>query len=556
MMSTSSHENFERLIKLAMDATLSIFPEDRLRCVSIYGSQVSGYPSKGSDLDVLAVVDNFNEVIKYYYLRNFEPTVSLLAVDRDAFLEDATKGSLGEFVAGRLLTPFYPIKGHEFLERVDVLYKKKVVIDLCKNLVLEHKLAAGELLINPLYFLFEKLRRRAFMYPPARYSYSKIFSSQMFERNVPICMKGFYTALDELEKEGIVLRDEEEKGFYRISHNFIVSTLKETKSLSVMLEEFERMFRMYLVHGYAGRLNPRIIAEEVYSKIRRSILYKPKEELPDPESYIFIKTSRGKHPLSEKYDVITFAEKVYNVSRDQVQIKKVGRTLNSTYILTIKKQGLDLKVFVKKYLNWTDFKWIIARIWTIGVKDFSLIAEDRMSNEIYFSNKLTQLGFNVPRIYYVNWKNKTLFMEFIDGVDVLQLWLTCNDNNLLKKVTEMMGEVLAKLHNSNITLGDCKPENFIYLNDRIYITDLEQASIGGDKSWDLMELLIYPGHYLGASKSIDYTRYLLNGYLSHGDVEVLAKGLKERYASLLAPWTPVWLQKKILAEAQRFLRSS
>jgi tRNA A-37 threonylcarbamoyl transferase component Bud32/predicted nucleotidyltransferase len=536
----------------ALEASRSIFKEDDILCLCIYGSQLSGYSSKGSDLDVLCVVKDFKEDIKYYYLRNFEPTVSVLAVDENAMRSDVTNGSLGEFVAGRLLTPFYPIVGVALLEEFDKTYKKNVVLELCDNLILEHRMAASELLIQPEYFLFEKLRRRALIYPPARYSYSKIFSGPHKKVNTEICMKGFYAALTELESEGLLVKDGE---YYRLSNKFVLSTLNQTSTFAKKLYDFERMFKMYLVHGYAGRFNPRIIAEELYSKIKRSLFYKTENDLPDPEEYVFIKTAIGKQQLKERFDILDFVERVYDADRSQISIRKIGRMLNSTYIVTIHTKDTEEKIFVKKYLNWTDLKWVAARIWTVGVKNFSVVAEVRLSNEVYFVNKLAELGFNTADIYHINWKKKLLFQKFIEGQDLMQIWMSKNEQNMQEKAAFMAGRELAKIHQYDITLGDCKPENFIISGDKVYITDLEQASFNGDKAWDLTEVVLYIGHYLDANKSVEYARAILSGYLSIGDKSVLENVVKGKYASLLIPWTPVWIQRRVLSEIETFLRS-
>ncbi|MEM0011207.1 MAG: hypothetical protein QXP86_04975 [Nitrososphaerota archaeon] len=535
----------------ALEASRNLFKEDDVSCLCIYGSQVSGYSSKSSDLDVLCVVKGFKEDIKYYYLRNFEPTVAVLAVDEDAMRSDVTSGSLGEFVAGRLLTPFYPVVGVALLKEFDKTYKKNVVLELCDNLILEHRMAASELLIRPEYFLFEKLRRRALMYPPARYSYSKIFSGPYKKVNTEICMKGFHAAFAELESEGLLVKDGE---YYRLSNKFVVSTLNRVSTFAKKLYDFERMFKMYLVHGYAGRFNPRIIAEELYSKIRRSLFYKVEDELPDPEEYVFIKTAIGEQPLKERFDILDFVERVYDVDRNQISIKKIGRMLNSTYAVTIRTKDSEEKIFVKKYLNWTDLKWVVARIWTVGVKNFSVVAEVRLSNEVYFVNKLAELGFNTADIYHVNWKKKMLFQKFIEGQDLMQIWTSGSEQNVRQKAAFIVGKELAKIHQYNITLGDCKPENVIISGDKVYITDLEQASFNGDKAWDLAEIILYIGHYLDVNKSVEYARSLLSGYLSVGSKDVLENVISGKYTSLLVPWTPVWVQKRVLSEVKAFLR--
>ncbi|HIE18231.1 TPA: hypothetical protein EYP75_00750 [Candidatus Bathyarchaeota archaeon] len=102
---------------------------------------------------------------------------------------------------------------------------------------------------------------------------------------------------------------------------------------------------------------------------------------------------------------------------------------------------------------------------------------------------------------------------------------------------------MAKVHNLNVSLGDCKPENMKLTRDgRICFLDLEQAERGGDQAWDIAEFLYYSGHYAYMSpikvpKKI--TENFVNGYLEGGgNTENIRKVKSPRYIKVFSFFTP------------------
>ena len=75
------------------------FPNVFAAC--LYGSNVSGYASKGSDIDVIVILKNFREKIKYAYKGDF----SFLVADKKFFEEDARQAKHGDFAAARITNP-------------------------------------------------------------------------------------------------------------------------------------------------------------------------------------------------------------------------------------------------------------------------------------------------------------------------------------------------------------------------------------------------------------------------------------------------------------------
>ena len=168
-----------------------------------YGSQVAGYATPGSDYDLLAVTAG--GPARYYYLRGAGGRrFSILSVGADRLLADAERGALGEFVAGRFLNPYQVLLGRELVEGAALAYRRRVVREELGRLAAEYGQFAPELLAPPEYFLFSKLRRRARIYPPARYSYVRTYSGPEGRRNLEFSASRMREALDSLAAEGIV----------------------------------------------------------------------------------------------------------------------------------------------------------------------------------------------------------------------------------------------------------------------------------------------------------------------------------------------------------------
>jgi len=106
-----------------------------------------------------------------------------------------------------------------------------------------------------------------------------------------------------------------------------------------------------------------------------------------------------------------------------------------------------------------------------------------------------------------------------------------------------VGKKIAEAHRLGVSLGDCKPENFLIENREIFFLDLEQATRDGDKTWDVAEFLYYSGHYsspLSSSKAASIiTKNFIEGYLKGGGkTETVKKAASARYTKVFSIFTP------------------
>ena len=108
---------------------------------------------------------------------------------------------------------------------------------------------------------------------------------------------------------------------------------------------------------------------------------------------------------------------------------------------------------------------------------------------------------------------------------------------------ETAGELFAKVHSYDMTLGDTKPENVMVGKDgTVYLLDFEQATQDGDKAWDVAEFLYYAGHYLqplssnGTAEAI--TEAFIKGYLrGGGDIKYVKKAESAKYTRVFSVFT-------------------
>jgi len=104
------------------------------------------------------------------------------------------------------------------------------------------------------------------------------------------------------------------------------------------------------------------------------------------------------------------------------------------------------------------------------VKELDLkITKERIINESRNITRAYKCGINTPHLLFVDILNRKIYMQYVDNSaqlkEVLRLaYLNGNitrHETLVKKIYTLMGENLAKLHNSNIIHGDLTTSNML-----------------------------------------------------------------------------------------------
>jgi len=457
---------------------------------------------------------------------------------KEIFEKDVKQGLLGEFVSGVLLSIYEPLINAKYLRRKEVEVKKRVVMELLKNLVLEFPELSYEIHVKPEYFMNEVMIRKAKLFPPATYGFFDLFFGLLKDRLElkDLIMNGYLEALKELEDEKIIIFRE---GHVRISHNFIDATKKSKVAAPRFIRKIRRTFLSQIL-----KILPKVTSWFIQDEELAEWQFE------ETEKYLFVPTSLGLVSLSDKTTIKDFVRKI-TPKKDllQMDIVEIGGVFNSVYLLVLRyKKGETRKIVVKRFKEWIGLKWFPLTLWTLGTKSFAVLGESRLEREYAVNQFLKSRGFNVPEILYVSPKERLIFEEYIEGESLAEIVKDIVYSK--KKVKEKLnlirksGEEIAKIHASGVTIGDCKPENIVVTkNKELYFVDLEQAARNGNRSWDIAEFLYYSGHYVPPVFPVrpaeKIARSFLKGYLrAGGKKEVVLKAGSAKYTKAFSVFTP------------------
>mgnify|MGYP001314432710 FL=1 len=257
-----------------------------IEAVCMYGSRIAGYANEESDYDLIVVINNYAKKVRYKYIYD-KIEISAIFVDKNSIITDAEEGSLGEFVIGRLLNPYDVLINPEFFDKIEIKYKKRIILEIIDNLQIRYRSLTEYLRIPSEFFLFNRLRFRMRIYPPVKYSYIMTYSGKINSRNVKQSVKGFNEAAKLLQKDSQLQYD---KGVVRLitngKNNPIIRGYRKNKN---RLKISKRIIIHYYVHLLAGRVNYNIALKELFSKInRKKNMKEVPKHLTEPEKLLKI----------------------------------------------------------------------------------------------------------------------------------------------------------------------------------------------------------------------------------------------------------------------------
>ncbi len=502
-----------------------------VKAVCIYGSHVSGYSRQDSDYDVVILLSPFGQKIKYNYVKD-EVECSALVVDSKSFQNDCARSTLGEFVAGRFLNPYQAISGADFVFENEVNYKERVILEGIYDCYAEYGHLAEDLEFPLKYFLFDKLRKRAAIYPPVVYSYSKTYGKENLDSNLEYSLQGFRKAASNLEAENTIKFDVDNDNL-RIHSSKFKSGIGARLSLTASYTA--RGIRQYAIHGYAGRVGIDVVGKEVISKLSRAS--KDHSELPEwirdpklswrlPGAKLFPKTS----------DWLSDMLSEFGMERASTEITKkaLGEIYNSTmfYRLSDRSNGKSLSIAVKRFTDVKGMKWGLLNVWSLRNTDFTANALERLHREYSANVFFRSIGIPTSEILGVFINERIMISRFIQGKDLSQF-----QSDYFEGKTEDLSEhaaygaILAKVHRSGYSVGDSKPSNAILSCEKIYLTDLEQSHPGGNPVWDIAEFIFYSVRLtLREDRARKLVNSFIEGYVNGGgDPKVIEQAASLRY---------------------------
>ena len=507
--------------------------------VAAYGSKVAGYARPDSDYDLIIVSKRFREGVRYRYIES-PVAASALIVDEHMLSQDATSSYLGEFVIGRLLNVYEPVVNGELFRSVELAYKKRVLVESLLELSSDYGEFGRHLLVPYEYFLFDKLHKRAAIYPPALYSYVNTYTCKLGEENRALSVEGFVVAARSMQPSGLI--DASPEGVRIVPEKLKGDAFTRFES---MFSLTARGVTQYAVHGYAGRVGPSVFSREALSKLRRM------RESPPP--YPPLEVPRSLLRLAEGAvipDASLLVEELAKLLRFETYStgeKDIGEPYSTTRVLTFKDSAHVRSVIVKNYADVRSLKWALLGIWASTANKFSTSANSRLDREYGMTLKLRAMGILVPEVVAVAPAERILVKEFINGPTLSSII-----NTVLKgtpdgvSAVSAYGDVIARLHAGGIALGDSKPSNVVVAEEGLYLTDLEQAFPGGDQAWDIAEFLYYTAKLSNREDAMKKVAVaFLEAYVRSGDRSNAAKARGQKYFGPFRPFLTPGMAKML-----------
>jgi len=522
----------------------------KITAAFICGDYALGSPNPKVAVEVLLVIRDFQRRLMNYLKVFDERTVVLFAVDEWVFERDVDRGFLGEALAGGLIFSYMPMINEDYLHLQEVKLKKRLVLELLENLVLDFPELSYEIYIKPEYFLYEAMMIRARLFPPMIYSLLNFLRKDGRKKRVESVLNGYLEALKQLENDGVISFSE---GYVKISEQFVNSTRTRKIRFINLSRTAPRALFTSLLGIFPQILNAFSQNAEVFlrpQKIADEETPDAVQHLVDPHRYLYVPTASGLVSLAERINIEAFARKVLSAGKDaKVEIKNIGGVLNDVYLIKIISDGVESKTVVKRFRDWSNFKWFPLTLWAVGTRTFAVLGRSRLERECAINKFLLSEGFGVPKVLCVNHSERLIFMEHVEGesldkvVKRIDGMKTVNEGEKNAGVIARVGEIFARVHALDISLGDTKPENILVSkNGDIYLLDFEQASRNGDKVWDIAEFLYYAGHYIspfsGSRAAELVAKTFIGGYLkAGGNPDVVKKAGNPKYTRVFSVFT-------------------
>jgi tRNA A-37 threonylcarbamoyl transferase component Bud32 len=500
-------------------------------------------------IQVVVVIHDFQPKLMSYVKVLDGRSLIIVAVDQWVFERDVERGFLGEATSGMLVFPYVAIVGKEYLTAQELILKKRLVLEMLENLVLSFPELSEGIHIKPEYFMYEVMLNRVRVFPPLAFCMSGVMCNPREDQNNSV-LQGYVKALETLQQEKKILFID---GYVMIPKKFVSQSNNPRTRFISLTRNAQRSIFTSVFEAFPQLLNFLSKNTEAVLKLQKPLWGLVPDETRhfiDPQKYVFVPTSKGLVSLADRVSMEVYARKMLlNGNKGTVRFKPMGGVLNDVYLIKVDSavEG-EKKVLVKRFKDWSGFKWFPLSMWALGARAFAVLGRTRLEKECAISEILRSEGFNVPKVLHISHSERLLFMEFIEGENLIQAikriaasHRTRCDKEL--SMIAMVGETMAKVHDLNVALGDTKPENVIINPEgKAYLIDFEQAARGGDKSWDIAEFLYFTGHYLPPlntdSKAEAVADAYISGYLKGcGDPKVVRHAGAPKYTRVFSIFT-------------------
>src|SRR5674476_362368 len=166
--------------------------------------------------EVILVIHDFQPRLMSYLKKINNKTFFVFAVDQWIFERDIDRGFLGEAIASKLIFPHLPLLGNDYLHEKEVALKKRLILELLENLVVNFPELIQRMQIKPQYFMYEVFSNRIRVFPLIAYDVANLTSCLL--QNEENEMASYNEALKKLEAEEKISN---QNGYLTITKKFI-----------------------------------------------------------------------------------------------------------------------------------------------------------------------------------------------------------------------------------------------------------------------------------------------------------------------------------------------
>ena len=505
------------------------------------------YPTARTVMQVLAVIRDFQPRLMNYVKVIGGVNVSVLGVDQWVFERDVDRGFLGEALAGALVFPYFTLLNEGYFRLEEKKLKKRLITELLESLILDFPELSYELRVKPEYFMYETMLTRGRLFPPTLYALADLMTDG--REDIECSLRGFLEAAKELEHDGILYKTDD---CLRISKEFV----DRVRARKMRFMDLFRAGQRTLFTTALG-LFPQIFDavsrnRNEFLKLQKAFLDESKimQSIEDPENYVYVPTPSGLVSLANRMDIEAYARKELSTDKDvQIKIKSIGGILNDVYSVELLTKDRHRKVIVKRFRDWSNFKWFPLTLWSAGTRTFAMTGISRLEKEWAINRLLDSHGFAVPELLHISPAQRLVVMEYVEGENlssVVRRVVSARKDTDLKvdlEIIARVGGTFARVHSLNVALGDTKPENMLVRkNGEICLMDFEQASRNGDLVWDIAEFIYYSGHYVSplvdTTKIQMFSETFVRGYLgSGGKVNIVRSAGGPKYTKVFSVFT-------------------
>jgi tRNA A-37 threonylcarbamoyl transferase component Bud32 len=521
---------------------------NRITAAFMFGSDESELSDVKMPIKILLVIYGFQSKLMNYVKTFDGRSVVFIATDEWVFERDVDRGFLGEALAWGLIFPYLPLVNKEYLHSQEVKLKERLILELMENLVLDFPELSYELRMKPEYFMYAAMLSRARIFPPMIYHLRGLMQKCEQESNMNQVFGGYLEALKKLQDKGMC---KFLNGYVQMSEKFVDGARNPKVRLVNLSKTIPRALFSSVLDVWPRLLNVLSQDWEMAFKLQRdeeSLERIGKIEIP--ERYLYVPTASGLVPLGNKLNIETYARELLRVDKDtKIAIEEMGGILNDVFLIKASVRDEEKKVVVKRFRDWSSFKWFPLTLWSVGTRTFAVLGLQRLERECAINQYLNSRGIAVPKLLHVSTDDRLVFMEYVEGEDaskvvkrVAKLKTAVQAKKNLK-IIERIGKKFARVHALGIALGDTKPENIIIgKHSEIILTDFEQASRNGDKVWDIAEFLYYAGHDMPPLTETRVAELVaeafIAGYLeAGGKTEAVRKAGNPKYTKVFSVFT-------------------